>query len=329
MMWRILKKLILAIILSLIALWLWSGGFSAIAHVARVSPAFWENPLAFAEMFRLPWQDQVLLPEVESTVTGEREIDYALPTGADATLYGLEQEYADLADAAEFIRLYGEPSPFRGTIVLGKAGAQESDLKREYLVIEARYDKTEPVLVSGWTLLGLGGGAGRLPKAASPFIGGVVNQEQEVRLAAGQYAIVASGPSPVGISFRENTCTGYLEQLQAFEPPLMNSCPRAEDVAPLNAENLRRYGSECMDYIRTIPQCTFPREMPSLSSACRSFIVNTFSYNGCVNMSQVNPDFSFAVWRLYLGRPSELWNNTHDVIRLLDQNGLTVDALVY
>jgi hypothetical protein len=39
--------------------------------------------------------------------------------------------------------------------------------------------------------------------------------------------------------------------------------------------------------------------------------------------------FGLNTWRLYLNAYGELWSNSHDVIRLLDAEGRTVDSLTY
>jgi hypothetical protein len=46
-------------------------------------------------------------------------------------------------------------------------------------------------------------------------------------------------------------------------------------------------------------------------------------------MYQYRTDFRKNTWRLFLGVNELLWNNQHDVIRLLDASGRTVDVLVY
>ena len=169
-----------------------------------------------------------------------------------------------------------------------------------------------------------------IPLAASPFILGVINRVSDALLEPGASAIIVSGISPVGVSFKETVCTGYLNQMQSFTPGLSNSCPSRDRVLPYSAENLARYGADCFDYVQGLPQCDFPKSVPSsLSPSCRGLLSNAFSYNGCVNMFQGSADFALPGWRMYAGFTSELWGNTHDIIRLTDTQGRIVDTASY
>jgi hypothetical protein len=157
-----------------------------------------------------------------------------------------------------------------------------------------------------------------------------VNAVQPISLEPGSSAILTTGISPVGISFRENTCSGYLGELQSFTPELPSECPAPSEALLLNADNLRAYGDTCIDYVQTLSQCHFPATVPSnLTPACRSFIANTLSYNGCTQAHRNDPSFALPSWRVYLGLKAEFWYNTHDVIRLLDDQGRVVDVLTY
>ena len=186
--------------------------------------------------------------------------------------------------------------------------------------------------MDGWSLQSVYTGIrAYIPTAASSFMMGVVNDRDSIQLPPGASAIINSGMSPVGTSFRENICTGYLEQLQNFSPSLSNSCPTPASSLPLTPENLRIYGETCFDFLQTIPSCTSPlQNIPgNISSDCRSFALNTLSYNGCVLKNRFRPSFITGSWRIYLESDTELWRNTHDIIRLLDGEGRTVDVLTY
>ena len=118
--------------------------------------------------------------------------------------------------------------------------------------------------------------------------------------------------------------------MQSFTPALSNSCPSRERVLQYSPENLARYGGDCFDYVQNLPQCDFPQSVPtSLSSNCRAFLFYAFSYNGCVNTFQSTSDFALPSWRMYAGYTKELWGNSHDVIRLLDGQGMVVDSVSY
>lgn len=326
----ILLYLVIAMLLSLTALWIWSGGIAAISRVAGEAKAS-GGAFTILDSFRLPWQDELLdqYGAGFDTPTSSPESPQAQATEED--LSTLESEYERLQSAAERSEVFGQPSPYRGSVYLRITAATAGNPSDEYVTLEAAQGEQSPVSLRGWSLTSLLTGVRvYLPDAASPFIGGVINNVDIVALGAGERALVSSGHSPVGVSFRENVCTGYLSQLQTFRPPLANACPRADEVVPLSAGSLQRHGAECVDYIHRIPSCTFAMNVPAdLPPNCKAFIANTFSHNGCVNASRSLPRFTLDTWRLYLGSSVELWKNNHDVIRLLDERGLTVDAIVY
>ena len=137
--------------------------------------------------------------------------------------------------------------------------------------------------------------------------------------------------SPVGVSFEENICSGYLSELQQFTPELNGSCPSPADTLPQTAENLRTYGASCFDYIANIPSCHFvgANQPTNLSTACRQFVGNNLSYNGCVAMYRSQANFDLPTFRLYLNQSAKLWNDSHDIIRPLDAQGRIVDVLSY
>jgi hypothetical protein len=168
-----------------------------------------------------------------------------------------------------------------------------------------------------------------LPYATPLYRHSAANTAYPVVLESGATAVVTTGFSPAGVSFRENRCMGYLSSM-SFSPRIERSCPSPAESIALTDQNLQRYGGECIDYVRTLPQCTTPSTIPhSLSAACRIYVANTFSYNGCVDAYKNQSGFEEGTWRLFIGSAGEIWRNEHDAIRLLDERGLTVDAIIY
>jgi hypothetical protein len=151
-----------------------------------------------------------------------------------------------------------------------------------------------------------------------------------LELGPGESVIFSTGVSPVGVSFRETTCTGYLAQTQEFTPQLSNSCPRPTDLLPRTVENVTRYGADCVDFVEHLPQCSFPTILPGdLTSACRAYLTNTFSYTGCTRAYSASGIASMGTWRAYAALGDELWLNTHDAIVLYDGQGRTVSTISY
>ena len=333
---RVLKWLLFSIIVVFIAIWWWAGGPGKAWREAKsytnVIDVIFFRGTSTGSSFRLPWQPE--FPAVPGISQGGGAGEAAVPEQTpQQKLAALENQYTELTMQAAEAKTFGTPSPFRRQVTITDAGtAKTSDPRKEYLDLRASPDNTAPVDITDWSLQSAYTGIRvPIPQSASPFMMGVVNVLEPTMLPPGTSAIVISGQSPVSVSFRENVCTGYLAQLQYFFPPLSNSCPAAATALPFTPENLRYYGDTCFDYLQSIPSCTAPLQgVPSnVSANCRSFAVNTLSYNGCVVNNRFHSYFALNSWRIYLGSDAELWRNSHDIIRLLDADGRTVDVITY
>lgn len=325
---RILTFLFLALVVTVVAVWLLGGGIGK-AVIAAKSMG---NPLTYflqggplGSDFRLPGQPVVPLGVDVSQYTGEGGGNGDLA----AEYASLAQEYDDLNARVNEARSFGTPSPYASAVSLR---VEDPGTEGEYVVIEASAGNTDPVIFTGWTIQSaftrtrVG-----LPHAASAFSVGAANTISPVALPPGGTIIVSSGVSPVGVSFRENICVGYLGQLQRYTPPFPALCPAPFDTIPPTDENVRRLGSSCFDYLASVPSCTFPGSaMPdTLSPACRATVAERLTYNGCVRSFSSRADFYTNRWRLFLGMQSSLWNPARDAVRLLDAQGRTVATYSY
>lgn len=317
MIGRIIVALFLVALLIFGVIWTMSGGLSrALAYAQTIS-----NPIdlfagdASGEPFSLPGEPDYM---------GGPELDfgYGYDTAiADPSYGGLEQ----IPGFADDPQTYGNPSPesMRAHLSFGSAGISRAD--QEYLRIEADPQNTAPLSISGWSLQSVYSGARyKLPPATPLFTQGTVNTVRNVSLAPGETAIVSSGISPVGVSFRENECSGYLDQFQTFTPELYTQCPDPALEVVYDPTDV-----SCAWFLQSIPPCTFPAQISAdISPQCRTTVAAALSYNSCVNRHQLESGFSLSTWRLYLGSTRPLWG-AHDVVRLLDESGRVVDVLTY
>jgi hypothetical protein len=316
----ILKWVAIAMVLSLFALWLWQGGYWKIANYAQIIPNPLDATSTSGGLYQLPGQPDFFT--IDDTTSAPDEMEY----GA-----------ADYGNASDVLYQSGtyDPnaarSPYAGFIELQIGGADRPDVNGEYVVIRASDFVTLPIPVSGWSLKSAyTGRRAIIPLAASPFYQGVVNTVEPIELSSGESVILSTGVSPVGVSFRETVCTGYLGQTQQFSPALSNSCPRPTDLMPRSNENAARYGASCLDYVERLPQCSFPTIFPSdLSSACRNYLTTTFTYNGCTQVYGSRSGSAMSTWRAYYASGEELWQNEHDSIVLTDEQGRTVASVSY
>jgi hypothetical protein len=173
------------------------------------------------------------------------------------------------------------------------------------------------------------------PVGASPL--------KNIVLKSGEEAIITTGrvgaQSPYSIvSFKENMCSGYIENLSdyTFNPSLSQDCPD-----PTLEPGIQNLDTKCQEFIEdNIDSCHTPEfdgrndkgercsnciDGIQVTSSCYNFIKEHFSYQGCVAHHASDPDFSLDTWRIFLGRGWEMWAEDHETIELYDRAGQLVD----
>lgn len=228
---------------------------------------------------------------------------------------------------------FGNPSPYRGMVTLNHSVSNPgaANPANETLQIYVASDASVPVDITGWRLVSEATGASAaIPKGTEVPTSGIVNTVQDLVLKAGDRATISSGYSPIGGSFRENKCIGYFSSFQQFTPSLPMNCPAPRDeLATYYGAGYLRDAS-CMDYIDKLSRCQVAlTPPPSASGGCQAFIVKYLNYNGCMEAHQGDADFLGNSWRVYLGRTKSLWRSSHELVKLLDAQGNTVDAFTY
>ena len=231
----------------------------------------------------------------------------------------------------------GEFSPAQGQVnILREAENPQSDvIQEEYIILEASETNIQPISITGWSLQSMVSNAiFNIPGGVSVYQMGEVNTAGDIVLAPGEQVIVGSGVSPVGVSFRENMCTGYLGSVQDFEPRLNERCPTPREILPPTLENIKTLGDSCVDFAARFDECTYlTSDTPgfsTLSQACREHLQPKLTYTSCVLENKSDPTFiGNGGWRIFLGSTTEVWRNKYEVIRLLDENARTVDVFTY
>lgn len=229
--------------------------------------------------------------------------------------------------------VFGTPSIYRGIVTMSHSvsGAGSTDPSHEYLEISVSQNAGVPVDISGWSVMSDATGASMpIPKGTEVPSSGTVNAAQDIVLAPGDRAFIISGQSPIGASFRENKCIGYYSAFQQFYPALPQNCPLP------STELSSTYGvgyirdAACIDYVQNLSRCQVVLTPPvGASSACQSFVVQYLNYNGCVTAHRADADFAGTTWHIYLGRTNSMWRRQHELVKLLDTKGNTVDAFSY
>jgi hypothetical protein len=203
--------------------------------------------------------------------------------------------------------------------------SSESYPEKEYIEVRVVQTNLSAVDITGWKLVNSKGDSAILGKSSSLPVGGKVNTTTVTKVSGNDALIISTGHSPVGISFKLNSCTGYFEQFQDFVPPLPMVCPGSSFD-----KGFQSLDQDCRIFATQIPQCTTnTKPFPAGTSAgCKSFIISNISYNGCTASNKDKPDFYKPEWRIFLNRDTELWA-PKDTITLLDEKGNLVDMYSY
>lgn len=326
---NVLLAFLACLVLAFIGIWIWTGGIGRAWDEARKIRSigdFFMGSTSTLTTFRLPWQPEFPTFD-DSNFQTETE------SGSSQRNQPVANAYESPSSNETDVKNFGTSSSMRGTVRFSNTfGARENEPRAEFLQIAANSQNTSPVSITGWSLQSAVTGVRiPIPGGASVFKMGYINDYGTIRLEPGMSAVITTALSPVGTSFRENICSGYLGQLQYYSPPISASCPSGSSVLPFTSENLRAYGEKCFDFIEYVPACSTPLDsIPNdISPNCRAFAINNLSYNGCVQTNRWRTDFLGDSWRVFLGSQAELWGNSHDIIRLLDAEGRTVDVASY
>ena len=265
----------------------------------------------------------------------------------------------------------GNTSPNRGnTAVSNSSSVRNISLGRgnasytyqpyeEYITIDNR--GREPVDITNWQLKNakdkraydLGGSLKYFPAdtakigRAAPFVSPMgTNIFQNVILQDGETAVITTGligsqlPYKI-VSFKENICSGFLEDLPeyTFTPPLARNCPGPRDEPGVSALD-----TECRKFIERMTPCRTPQfntrdregdicsncvDGKLLSGSCVTFIKSHFNYGSCIANHVNKSNFSGRTWRIFLGRGWEMWAEDYETIELFDQFGRLVDSRNY
>lgn len=228
---------------------------------------------------------------------------------------------------------FGAPSLYRSIIRMNHSvfGVGSTDPAREYLEISVAQNAGLPINLSEWSLRSdATGNSVNIPKGTEVPLSGVINAKENIVLMPGDRAVVISGQSPIGASFRENKCIGYFSTFQTFRPSLPQNCPLpSNELSSFYGASYIR-DTACIEAVDKISRCQVTLSPPAnVSNACQDFMVKYLNYNGCVEAHRKDADFLGTTWRIYLGRTNPMWRSKYEVVKLLDVNGKTVDAFSY
>lgn len=244
-------------------------------------------------------------------------------------LFGAQEELHRLEGQARDLDAFGDPSPYRGQVDITGVVAGNT-AKDEYVTIQVSPSAPSSIVITGWRLKSMASGKSATIEMGTGLPRTGVNDTGPITLASGDQAIIATGDSPVGVSFRENTCVGYFGERQTFSPSLWNNCPSPLSEFERYYEGNALRDDRCYAYVQTLPSCVAVTDPPAdLTYACESFVEEYLDYRGCVDAHRNDARFSTNRYRVFLEKETKLWKASREAIRLLDKDGKTVDLYTY
>ena len=177
--------------------------------------------------------------------------------------------------------------------------------------------------ITGWELKSKDGGE-YIPQAINLYDPSGLAAPTDIDLH--QNNVVYLYSSHGAFNLRLNECIGYIAKNNVFTPQLPSNCPYEQDPAISN------FTGACQNYVSSINgSCNGANlnnpNVPFNDYACRDYLENHFNYDSCFDAHKNDADFlSNQIW-VWTG--SNILDQYHDQLQLLDRNGLVVDVYSY
>lgn len=150
----------------------------------------------------------------------------------------------------------------------------------------------------------------------------------DFNIIAGSRVYIFTGKTPINWkSLRLNKCTGYFNNNFKFSLSLPKNCPKLSDDDLMNFS----LSFKCQEFIKNLALCEEPENLKifKLETECQNFIREKVNYSSCVERHRSEVDFLEKIWHVYLGKTSQIWNDSKDTITLRDKDGLKVAEYSY
>ena len=232
-----------------------------------------------------------------------------------------EQGYYDPTPASRSFQV--GVSPYYQKVKIRKISVKQANFMDDYIILRNYQDET--INLTGWTVQ-TKLASFDIPKAIRKYDGSS-SGNVDIELNEGDDLVISAGPSPIGVDFLTNKCTGYLDQGR-YNPSLDNMCPRPDSS---EYSHLIDY---CKDFIDDLDTCELPDYSNNTdvggNSQCTAFLNEKLNYKYCYSQYKNDPDFLDDEWRVFLTRvSSDAFSNVRDTLILYDENGLKVDEYEY
>ncbi len=183
---------------------------------------------------------------------------------------------------------------------------------------------TSTVDVTGWEIKTNHGGE-FIPQVMNVYYPTGMNAESDIILALNQINYVNMYSNSAPVNLRVNACMGYLNTPQQFNPGFSYTCPA------IDRSQITQFTGACQNYILSLSNCQSPDfssyYFPRNDYQCQDYLQGKFNYSWCVSTYASAPNFLSNEWRIWMG--ASPLDPYHDIVELLDRNGLLVDIYSY
>lgn len=216
-------------------------------------------------------------------------------------------------------------SPYKGKILISSVSGNSSEPESESITVENITDK-DTISITSFRIESSRGGSIAIPYGQNiPGLYGAINNDPVV-LRPGDRAMITIGRQEGNVNFRENLCTGYLDQANKFNPSLSRDCPRPDTRALVDLSD------RCISIVSSASTCrtvtsSFPDRL--LDNQCAAYVDAHLNYPGCVNDYRSDPDFYARRWLVWMQRNEEFFRNSLEHVILKDQQGRVVAEYKY
>ncbi len=180
------------------------------------------------------------------------------------------------------------------------------------------FDASTTLDITGWQLKARHGGE-YIPQAVNYYDPSGLTPASDIQLRRGDtlYLYTNNGP----FNLRLNKCIGYIAKNNRTTPSIPSYCPSVD------RSQIQGFTGACQNYVLSVSSCSMPDlndvRIPYQDYACRDYLENHFTYGSCYHDHVNDPDFlSNQIW-VWTG--SNVVDQYHDQLQLLDRNGLLVD----
>ncbi len=214
-----------------------------------------------------------------------------------------------------------ELSPYFHQIRLGSVSAGTSYYYGQ-ITLYAYLNSGEKVDITGWQIKTNNSGE-YIPQAINLYDPSGLTPASDIVVKSGDTVSLYSSSAPFNL--RLNACVGYLAHVANFKPGLPESCPYIDRSA------LQNFTGACQNYIGSLSGCASPDlnnvPVPRTDYACYDYLQNHFNYKSC--FTDHVGDANFLSNQVWVWTGSNVVDQYHDTVKLLDRQGRLVDLYSY